>query len=56
MRSTAARAVQAKRLSARNPVEAACAGDPGGYGPIEAHTHTLATTRKTGFTPMRNNR
>jgi hypothetical protein len=30
MRSTAARAVQARRLSARNPVASACARAPGG--------------------------
>jgi len=30
MRSTAARAVHARRLSARNPVAAACAVAPGG--------------------------
>jgi len=39
-----------------NAVASQCALAPGGYGPIEATTQTLAATRKNGFTPMRSSR
>jgi hypothetical protein len=56
IRSRAARVVQAKKMSVPYPVASACTVDPGGNGPSEAKTQTLAKTRKTGLTPIRNNK
>jgi hypothetical protein len=53
IKSTAAKAVQAKRESAMNAVASECKGDPAGYGPSAANTQTAAITRYSGCNPMR---
>src|SRR5580704_1547264 len=49
----AAKAFQAKRESAMNPVAERCASAPVGYGPRAANTHTLAIARYSGRNPIR---
>jgi hypothetical protein len=56
MRSVAAKAVQANKLSAMKPVAEKCASESAWYGPRAASAQALPITRYRGFNPIRSNK